>query len=130
LTANVPLIAIVDDDEAIRLSIVSLMRSLGYRADAYASAEALLATAATHRPDCIISDIRMPGMDGVALLGHLRCFAPPPPVILITAYADQALRARAAAAGALRVLLKPMDEDCLIACIEAAVAAGQERPPA
>lgn len=129
MSRDSPLIAIVDDDEATRLSLTSLMRSLGYRAEAHASAKALLASATGCRPDCIIADIRMPGMNGIAMLGHLGCFAPAPPVILVTAHGDQALVARAAAAGALRVLLKPMDEDCLIACVEAAVARRPDRPP-
>ena len=119
MSAATPLIAIVDDDESIRLSFMSLVRSLGYRARAHASAEDLLAAMALCLPDCIISDIRMPDMDGITMLERLRDSRRLPPVILITAYAEPVLRARAIAAGAWNLLLKPMDETSLIACIDA-----------
>lgn len=119
MSVAAPLIAIVDDDEANRLSLMSLVRSLGYRAQAHASAEDLLAAMALCLPDCIISDIRMPDMDGITMLERLRDSRRLPPVILITAYAEPVLRARAIAAGAWNLLLKPMDETSLIACIDA-----------
>jgi FixJ family two-component response regulator len=111
------LIAIVDDDEAVRVSVASLIRSLGYRVCTFASAEELLGSAAPATAACVITDVRMPGMDGLELLRRLRATQGTPPVILVTAFADDALRRRADSDGAHCLLDKPFDEGVLIECL-------------
>jgi FixJ family two-component response regulator len=112
--------------------MASLVRSLGFRARAYASADDFLGASGRTRASCVIADVRMPGMDGVGLLRALRASPPAPPVILITAFADAALHREAAAGGAHCVLEKPFEEDTMIGCLHDALAAGGApgEPPA
>jgi FixJ family two-component response regulator len=114
---DIPLIAIVDDNEAVRVSVECLVRSLGYRACAFPSAEEFLGSAAPAMADCIIADVRMPGMDGMELLRRMRAAEGAPPVILVTAFADEALRRRAHADGAHCLLDKPFDECTMVECL-------------
>jgi FixJ family two-component response regulator len=116
-----PLIAIVDDDESVRVSVASLLRSLGYGVQAFASAEAFLEGAAAARSACLITDVQMPGINGMDLLRRVMAGAAALPVIMITAYPDEALRQRALSAGARGFLSKPFDEDTLIRCLDAAL---------
>jgi FixJ family two-component response regulator len=116
-----PLIAIVDDDESLRVSVAGLIRSLGYRACTFDSAEAFLRSEPRASVSCVIADVRMPGMDGMALLRRLRSLGPEPPVILVTAFADQGLRRRAVAAGAYCLLEKPFEETVMADCLHGAM---------
>lgn len=116
------LIAIVDDDEGVRTSLEGLIRSLGYRAAAFSSAEAFLASAARHEARCVISDVSMPGgIDGFALTRWLSDTGFSGPVILISAFSDETIVAAAEQAGAFCLLKKPFDGEALIDCIERAV---------
>src|SRR5580692_5019257 len=103
----IPFIAVVDDDEALCSSLVDLMRSIGYRAEPFASAEALLTSPDRYGLHCIIADINMPGMGGLNLLRALREQGIATPVVLITALTDKHLVQEAAARGALCLLRKP-----------------------
>jgi len=122
-----PLIAIVDDDEALCSSLVDLMRSISYRAEPFASAEALLTSSNLFLFDCVVADVDMPGMSGVDLVRKLqdeRCMTP---VILITALPDSDLNDEAISAGAQGLLRKPFETKALLDCLERSLC--NERPP-
>src|SRR5215813_11000079 len=104
---SVPLITIVDDDDALRNSLDDLLQSVGFRVQGFASAEAFLQ--AQHAPEtaCLLLDVRLPGMNGLELQRQLVGTHWRIPIIFITAYADDDVRAQALAAGAVAVLSKP-----------------------
>jgi FixJ family two-component response regulator len=118
---SVPLIAIVDDDDALRNSLDDLLQSVGFRVQGFASAEAFLQ--ANHAPEtaCLILDVRLPGMHGLELQRQLVAAHWGMPIIFVTAYADGDVRARALAAGAVAFLYKPCREEDLLHAIEAAL---------
>jgi FixJ family two-component response regulator len=118
---GVPLIAIVDDDDSLRKSLDNLLRSVGWRTQGFASAEAFLS--ANHIPDttCLILDVRMPGMSGLELQRQLGAANWPIPIIFVTAHADDDARAQALAAGAVDFLTKPFREEDLLNAIDAAL---------
>ena len=115
---TVPFIAVVDDDEALCSSLVDLMRSIDYRAEPFASAEALLMSPHRFGLHCIIADVHMPGMGGLRLLSELRGQGITTPVVLITALTDRHLDQEAAARGALCLLRKPFEIRSLLDHIE------------
>jgi FixJ family two-component response regulator len=117
---SAPHVALVDDDPDVRVGLQALLRSFGYNVSLYDGAQALI-DAGYGEIDCVVSDVQMPGLDGFALLAHLRAGAPAPPCILMTAYADAHVRARAQQAGAACFLGKPVDAEALAACIAAAI---------
>ncbi len=121
-----PLISIVDDDESLRRALVGLVRSLGYRAQGYGSAEAFLADPEALASACVVTDIQMPGLDGIALLRRLLEGGRTTPVIMVTARDEPALHERARASGAFCLLRKPFAGDALIECLERALAAGSD----
>ena len=114
----IPFIAVVDDDEALCSSLVDLMRSIGYRAEPFGSAEALLMSPHRSGLHCIIADVHMPGMGGLNLLSELRGQGDTTPVVLITALTDRQLDQEAAARGALCLLRKPFEISSLLDHIE------------
>ena len=116
-----PMISIVDDDEPIREAVKGLMKSLGYRCEATASAEEFLRSPHVRRTSCLIADVQMPGMSGLDLHRHLSASGKPIPTILITAYPDDGVRERALAAGVIGYLSKPFDENDLLTCIRSAL---------
>ena len=111
-------IHVVDDDEAMRESLGALLEDAGYEARTYASAEDLLACGAP-APGCVVSDIRMPGMDGLALLDKVRGSGLP--LILITGHGDVPLAVAAMKAGAVDFLEKPFEAEVLLSAIEASL---------
>jgi FixJ family two-component response regulator len=115
------LIGIVDDDELVREATKGLMRSLGFSAEAYASAKDFLASPNLDRIACLIADLNMPEMSGIELHGHLVASGRKIPTVLITAYPDEDVRARALNAGIICYLTKPFAEDDLLACIQSAL---------
>jgi FixJ family two-component response regulator len=114
-----PVIAIIDDDASV-LATTDL-RSLGYVVHAFPSAEDFLGSSHSNGASCVISDIQMPGMNGVELQAHLLAQGRRVPFIFITAYPDERTRARALKAGATCFLTKPFDEPTLIRCLDAAL---------
>jgi FixJ family two-component response regulator len=115
---TIPLVAVIDDDEALRSSLVDLMRSSGYRCEPFMSAEAFLASSNRSDWDCIIADIHMPGMGGLNLIRGLRRWGSVTPVILITALPDKNLDEEAVSIGALCLLRKPFEMTCLLDYVE------------
>jgi FixJ family two-component response regulator len=109
-------VALVDDDSDVRVGLQTLLRSFGYRVSVYADAQALL-DAGVANIDCVVSDVQMPGMDGLELLRRLRANAAGPPCILMTAFNDAHIRTRALRTGAACFMAKPVDGEELAACI-------------
>ena len=114
-------IHVVEDDEAMRDSIVELLKDGGYTVHAYTRAEELLARGAAIEPGCIVSDVRMPGMDGLTLLRRLRAGGSTMPLMLITGHGDVSMAVTAMKAGAIDFLEKPFEADELLAAIETAL---------
>ena len=117
-----PLICVIDDDDSVRVSLEGLLRSLGHRVRAFGSAAAFMASDARSQADCVISDLQMPGMTGVEMKEALVAAGETTPVILITAFADDAQRARAERAGVTCFLPKPFTGEKLIDCLTLALA--------
>ncbi len=105
-----PSIAIVDDDESMREATTGLLRSHGFIAKSFTSADEFLKSNRLRITSCLIADVQIPGMSGLALYGHLRAAGNPIPTILITAYPDEDIRARALSAGVTKYLVKPFSE--------------------
>ena len=114
-------IAVIDDDQSFRMALVESLSSLGYGADGYASVEDYIGSTGGKSFDCVVTDIHMPGMSGLDLMKRLAAGGSTTPVVLITARSDTNLEAKAAAAGAARLLRKPFEINELIECIEGAV---------
>ncbi|MDE4910320.1 response regulator FixJ [Methylobacterium sp. 092160098-2] len=112
---------IVDDDLAVRQSLAFLLATDGLAVQVHDSATAFLA-AGTDRVGCIVTDVRMPDIDGVELLHRLRQRGRMPPVIVMTGHADVALAVEAMKAGAVDFIEKPFDDDVLLASIRSALA--------
>lgn len=115
-------IAIVDDDNGVRLSLSSLVRSLGYDVRVYGSAREFLNDRESADPDCVITDIQMPQMTGEQLQAELISAGRMLPMIFMTAFPAQATRARVMAAGACVFLEKPVEGDTIAGVLAAALA--------
>ncbi|KWN74471.1 response regulator receiver protein [Burkholderia ubonensis] len=106
-------VSIIDDDEALRLAMETLVRSFGRRTRLFASAEEFLQSGHIAETSCLISDIMMPGMSGVELYDRILALGYTPPTIFITAFPAAELKAKALANGVLAVLNKPVDPDAI-----------------
>ena len=121
-----PLIAIVDDDESVRETTKGLMRSMGFSAESFGSAEDFLDSAHLSRTACLVADVNMPRMSGLDLHQHLAAAGKVIPTILITAYPNERVRTRALNAGVLCYLAKPFAEGDLLGCLRTALTNGGE----
>jgi len=116
-----PHIAVVDDDVSVRESLESLIRSVGMAVTVFASAEEFLNSAHPNKLDCLILDVRMPGMSGIELHRHLLASNCKVPVIFITAHtSDDRARAEACSAWTVAYLAKPFSDDELLDAVQAA----------
>jgi FixJ family two-component response regulator len=120
------LISVVDDDESMREALRGLMKSLGYKAEAFGSAEEFLNSRQVSRTSCLIADVNMPGMTGLELHRRLVASGKAIPTILITAYPDETVRERALGDGVIGYLSKPFDENDLLTCIRSSLNIGPE----
>ena len=118
-------IALIEDDEAILRSLSMLLESRGVAVRAYGSAESFLADAESAPPQCVVSDIRMPGMSGLELQRELKARAAAVPVILITGHGDIAMAVQAIKQGAFDFIEKPFDDERLVASIAEALESGE-----
>jgi two-component system response regulator FixJ len=119
--AREPCIHVIEDDKPMRDSLVMLLEESGYRVNSYAAAEDFLALGPAAEPGCVISDVRMPGMDGLTLLRRLRSNLSPSPLILITGHGDIAMAVAAMKAGAVDFLEKPLEAQSLLESIRTAL---------
>jgi len=110
-------IAIVDDDDAVRDSLLALLESFALNARGYASAEAFLNALGDEEADCLILDIHMPGMGGLRLLETIRSRNIRLPVIVLTGHGDERLDEMCRRAGANVFLHKPVDDQTLLNCL-------------
>ncbi|MEM5430256.1 response regulator transcription factor [Cupriavidus oxalaticus] len=111
-------VAIVDDDESVRMAISSLVRSLGWQALTFATAREFLHSGSASGVACVISDIQMPGMSGLDMQRALIQAGILVPVIFITAFCTEAMRKQALECGAWSFLCKPVDGAAISECLE------------
>jgi FixJ family two-component response regulator len=119
----VPLISVVDDDDSIRESLRGLLESLGFAVETFPSAQAFLDSKWLPITDCLILDVRMPGMRGPDLRRELCRLGYEIPTVFITAHGDEDVRPRVLSEGAVDCLLKPFTEAALLGAIRRALAA-------
>lgn len=132
-----PLIAIVDDDDGVREALSDLLLVAGLSSRAYDRAEALLAAYEPGAFDCIITDVRMPGISGLELLRHLRRLDGAVPIIVITSDTNSKTRLQALEGGACVCLTKPVEDSVLLGHLQSmlglddllAGASGRKRDP-
>jgi len=120
LSAPAGIVHIVDDDASFRKSLERLLRVRGYQTEAFESADAFLRSGIMNRAGCILLDVHMPGLDGLALqqaLARTRCTMP---VIFLTGRGDIPMSVRAIKAGAADFLTKPVDVDVLLGALRKA----------
>src|SRR6266850_6679631 len=113
------IVSIVDDDVSVRRSTRRLLRSSGFRAEAFASAEEFLDSESAGQTACLILDLRMPGMNGLELQRRLNQNGNPVPVIFLSAHASEEDERSALRAGALQFLRKPISKEALLSAIRA-----------
>ena len=121
------LVSVVEDDQSFRESMRRLMRSLGYSVESFPSAADFLASPRLAETACLITDVHMPAMTGLELYRHLVDAGHPIPTILVTAYPDDDVRARALNDGVVCYLRKPIDEKHLMRCLRAALRSDEPR---
>jgi FixJ family two-component response regulator len=119
--SKLPLVAIIDDEESVRVATDTLLRSLGYIVQTFASAEEFLRWERLDDFSCIITDVQMPAMSGVQLQDYVRTQGYRVPFIFFTAFPDEKIRARALAGGAICYLTKPFDPARLVQSLQAAL---------
>ena len=120
--ANEPIVHVVDDDPAIRDSLAFLLDTAGLVSRTYDSAAALLADVDRLAPGCIVTDVRMPEMNGLEMVRRLAEMGVRHPVIVMTGHADVPLAIEAVRAGVKDFIEKPFDDEALLASIRAALA--------
>ena len=126
---NVPthIVVAVDDDFRVRESLESLIESAGYEPVVFSSAEEFLQSGTLTAATCVITDVRMPGMDGIELQRRIRLVRPDLPIIFISARTGTEIRQKALDEGAVDFLYKPFNAADLLAAIQAALANAPEK---
>ena len=122
---KVPVVSIIDDDESVRTATQCLVRSLGLKTRTFASAEEFLLSPYVTETSCVIADVQMAKMSGLELQSRLRACGNDLPMIFITAFPDERLKARALEDGAVGFLSKPFDGRVLIDCLSKALTASR-----
>jgi FixJ family two-component response regulator len=120
IVSSPPVIS-VDDDASVRVATDNLLSSLGYIVHTFAAAEKFLRSAHFNDTSCVIADVQMPTMSGVELRALLLARGQRVPFIFITAFPDEAVRARVRKSGAICLLTKPFDRQSLIKCLDTAL---------
>ncbi len=115
------LIAIVDDDDSVRIALEGLLKSVGLLAQAFESGEEFILSGQQSETGCLIADIRMPGMSGLELQRRLNAEGFRIPIVFITAHGDAKMRMQALRAGAVEFLAKPFDDEALLGNVRAAL---------
>ena len=110
-------VVVIDDDDAARTSIGQMLRLREYGVQMFSSAEAALAWPDLPEADCVVTDVKMPGMDGEEFLAEMIRRGFPPPVVMVTGHGDVAMAVRSLKAGAYEFVEKPFEDDVLLACV-------------
>ena len=118
---HVPVISVVEDDASVRAAMTRLLKSFGFAANAFASANEFLQSPRLGDTSCLIADVQMPGMSGVELQEYLIAQGHSTPIIFITAFPEDSIREQAMNAGAICFLSKPFDGARLIECVDRAL---------
>ena len=121
-------IFVVDDDDAMRRSLEFLVASAGYEVKAFESAQAFLDHYRTPMFGCLLLDVRMPGMNGLELLDHMRDRSIRIPVIFVTAFGDIPMAVRAVKTGAFDFIEKPFDGAELLVRVRKALTQAKQSP--
>jgi two-component system response regulator FixJ len=119
--AHDAVVHLIDDDEAVRQSLAFMLSASGYAVRVYESAQLLLDAVPSLQPGCIVTDVRMPGMDGLELQQRLKALNVAMPVIIITGHGDVPLAVQAMKAGAVDFIEKPFGDETLLSAIRVAV---------
>jgi FixJ family two-component response regulator len=114
-------ISIVDDDASLREAMSGLVRSLGFDAATFSSAEDFLQSDRVEATSCLITDVQMPGLSGVELQSQLISSGSLIPIIFVTASPERRIEARVREAGAIGFLIKPFDDESLVECLDQAL---------
>ena len=122
------MISIVDDDQSMRDAMSALVRSLGFAAATFASAEDFLESAHVDDTSCLITDVQMPGLSGVELQSRLIAQGRNMPIIGVTAFPEESVRSQMLEAGAVCFLSKPFNDECLIRCLTTALKSRDTQP--
>ena len=120
-------VAIVEDDDSVREATAHLLRLLGYITASFSSAEHFLKSGLVRDTACLITDVRLPGISGLELQSRLILDGHHIPIVFVSAFPDEAIRARVLKNGAICYLSKPLQEQSLIACLDHAL---KRRPQA
>ena len=121
MTPRPSLVSVVDDDESMREALPDLLRQFGFAAEAFASAEAFLASEFVSETSCLLLDVAMPGMSGPDLQQELTRRRQRIPIVFITAYGDAPVLRRLLARGGVRCLVKPFSDAALLDAVGAAL---------
>jgi FixJ family two-component response regulator len=121
MTADEPIVFIVDDDASVRRGLQRLVRSVGLPVETFASAHEFLQREPYRGPACLVLDVRMPGVSGLALQEALATADYSPPIIFITGHGDIAMSVKAMKAGAVNFLAKPFNDQDLLEAIQEAI---------
>lgn len=116
-----PLVSVVDDSDSVRESLPGLLQHAGFAVQAFASAEAFLASAAPDDTNCLILDVGLPGMSGPDLQQELKRLGRAIPIVFITAQGDTSLQPRLVGEGAAACLFKPFSDTALLTAVESAL---------
>jgi FixJ family two-component response regulator len=119
--AKAHVIAIIDDDPSAREATQTLVRSLGYKAQVFSSAEEYLQSERGRHSSCVITDLHMPGMSGIDLQDRLIADGRRVPIIFVTAYFEEQVQIQAIEAGAFGFLRKPFDDKSFVECLDKAL---------
>ena len=118
---KVSIISVVDDDQSVRESLHGLLRSVGFSVQIFRSAEEFLSSDDLNKTDCLILDVRMPGITGIELQRRLRALGCQISIIFISAHADEETRNQALSGGAVAFLLKPLNEEMVLTALKTAL---------
>jgi FixJ family two-component response regulator len=121
------LVAIVDDEKAVCRAIGRLVISAGFESETFSSAEEFLRSCRERRPDCLILDLRLPGMSGLELQQQLATAQCRIPIVFVSAHDDPAFRRQALQSGALAFLGKPVNDETLLEAIRSAIKPGKPK---
>ena len=121
MSSDAAVVHVIDDDEAVRQSTAFLLRAANIQVQTYETATAFLEALSQVKPGCIVTDVRMPGLNGIELLQRLRAMKFSMPVIVITGHGDVPLAVEAMKAGAMDFIEKPFSDDVLLGAVRAAL---------